>query len=183
MDKWKLVKSETLFKSKWLTLKNNTYDIGDGKIRDDYYHIDRPDYVLIIAEDKDEKIIIIHQYRRGVDEVLYELPAGWVDENETAVQAAERELKEETGFQGKGVLLGTLAAQPGFMSMKANVVLVKIEKEFDSKNPSEDEIIEQSSVSIDQIKQMIVNGEIKDMGFISAISLYLLNHKINKLNL
>lgn len=177
MDKWKLIKSERLFESKWLTLKNNSYDIGGGKIRDDYYHIDRPDYVLIVAEDKDGKIIVIRQYRRGVDEILYELPAGWIDENETAVQAAERELKEETGFQGKGSLLGTLTAQPGFMSMKANVVLVEVEKNFDSKSLSEDETIEQFTFDIDKIKQMIVNGEIKDMGFISAINLYLLNHK------
>ena len=58
MDKWKLIKSEKLFASKWLTLKNNSYDIGNGNIRHDYYHIDRQDYVLVVAEDKDGKIIV-----------------------------------------------------------------------------------------------------------------------------
>jgi ADP-ribose pyrophosphatase len=177
MDKWKLTKSERLFESKWLILKNNSYDIGGGNIRYNYYHIDRPDYILIVAKDKDEKIIVIRQYRRGVDEILYELPAGWIDKNETAVQAAERELQEEIGFQGKGVLLGTLATQPGFMSMKAHVVFVQIEEYFDSKSLSEDEMIEQVSFDIEKIKQMIISGDIKDMGFISAINLYLLNHK------
>ncbi|MFZ2188154.1 MAG: NUDIX hydrolase [Candidatus Moraniibacteriota bacterium] len=177
MEKWKLMKSKKLFESKWLTLKNNSYDIGGGNIRDDYYHIDRPDYVLIVAEDNDEKIIVVRQYRRGVDEILYELPAGWIDKKETVVQAAERELREETGFQGKGVLLGTLATQPGFMSMKAHVVFVKIEGKLNLKSPSEDEVIEQFYFGIEDIKQMITSGDIKDMGFISAINLYLLSHK------
>jgi ADP-ribose pyrophosphatase len=177
MNKWKLVKSKKVFESKWLTLKNISYDFGDGNIHDNYYHVDRPDYVLIVAEDKDGKIIVIRQYRRGVDEILYELPSGWIDKNETEIQAAERELKEETGFQGEGTLLGTLVAQPGFMSMRANVVLIKIEKDFGLKNHSGDEIIERFSFDINQIKQMIVNGEIKDMNFISAINLYLLNLK------
>lgn len=177
MNKWRITKSEKLFESKWLTLKNNSYDIGGGIIRNDYFHIDRPDYVLIIAEDKNGKIAVIQQYRRGVDEILYELPAGWIDENETAVLAAERELKEETGFQGKGTLLGVLAAQPGFMSVRAHVVLINIEKDSNSTSLSEDEIIERFLFDIDQIKQMIATGKIKDMGFISAIHLYLLNRK------
>ncbi|HQG58130.1 MAG TPA: NUDIX hydrolase [Candidatus Dojkabacteria bacterium] len=177
MNKWKLVNSKPVFESKWLTLKNNSYDIGNGDIRQDYYHIDRPDYVLIIAEDKDGKIAVVRQYRRGVDEILFELPAGWIDEGETPVQAAERELKEETGFLGKGILLGKLTPQPGFMSMRANVVLVKIENEFIAKNPSDDEIIERHVFDISKIKDMITNGEIKDMGFVSAVNLYLLSKK------
>lgn len=177
MDKWKLVKSERLFESRWLTLKNNSYDIGDGNVRNDYYHIDRPDYVLIVAEDINGRIAVVRQYRRGVDKILYELPAGWIDKNETAIQAAERELKEETGFQGKGTSLGTLAAQPAFMSMRAHVVLVKVEKDFDTKSLSEDENIERFTFDVEQIKQMIMNGEIEDMGFISAINLHLLNYK------
>ena len=39
----------------------------------------------------------MRQYRRGVDEVVYELPAGWVDAHESPLEAAMRELREETG--------------------------------------------------------------------------------------
>ncbi len=175
MNKWKLISSKTVFESKWLTLKNNSYDVGKEVIRTDYYHVDRSDYVLIIAEDKSEKIVVLRQYRRGVDEILFELPAGWIDEGETPVQAAERELKEEVGFQGKGILLGKLNPQPTFMSMRAYVVLVKIEDKFISENPSDDEIIEKHILDIQKIKTMIKTGEINDMGFVSAINLYLLN--------
>lgn len=182
MEKWKLVTSNVIFESPWLTLRKNSYDIGNGDIRDDYYHIDRPDYVLIIAEDNDKKIIVIRQYRRGVDEVLFELPAGWIEKNETPIQTAERELKEETGFQGKGVLLGTLMPEPGFLSMQAHVVLVKIEKKFDQKSFSEDEKIEQLALDIDQMKRMIANGEIKDMGFVAAMHLYLLRPSAYRLS-
>lgn len=177
MNKWKLISSKPIFESKWLTLKNNSYDIGNGQIRPDYYHIDRPDYVLIIAIDKAGKIAVVRQYRRGVDEILFELPAGWIEKDETPVQAAERELREETGFKGKGVLLGKLNPQPAFMSMRANVVLVQIESEFTAENVSGDEVIEKHLFDINKIKEMITNGEINDMGFVSAINLYLLSKK------
>lgn len=179
MKKWKLIESTKLFESKWLTLKSNSYDIGDGVVRNDYYHIDRPDYVLIVAKKVDEKIVLLRQYRRGVDEVLYELPAGWIDKGETAVQAAEREIKEETGFSGKGVLLGTFVAQPGFMSMRAHIVFVKLDASTSSKDLDEDENNEKYYFSIEQIKKMIVNGEITDMGCISAINLYLLKNSLS----
>lgn len=177
MKKWKLLKSEKLFNSKWISLSKNSYEIN-GKIFDDYYHIDRPDYVLIVAVNEKKEIIIERQYRRGIDEIMLELPSGWIDEGENPVQAAERELQEETGYKGKGEQIGVLKAQPGFMSMKAYVILIRIDKEMGDKSLSSDEIIETFKLPIDKITEMIKNGEITDMNFVSAINLYMIKKKI-----
>jgi len=73
-----------------------------GEIKEDYYHLNRPDYVLVLAVDEQERILLERQYRRGVDEFVYELPAGWLNKGEKPIDAAKRELKEETGAIGDG---------------------------------------------------------------------------------
>jgi ADP-ribose pyrophosphatase len=175
MNKWKLIKSQEIFNSKWLSLLNNSYEVN-GEVRNDYYQINRPDYVLIIAIDQTNNIIVERQYRRGTDEILYELPAGWIDDGETPVEAAKRELLEETGYQGEGELLGVLSAQPAFISMKAHVVLVRLECEIKPTNLSKDEYIEVFKFNTDKIKDMITNREITDMGFVSAMGLLFIKH-------
>ena len=173
MKKWKLVNSKTLLDTKWLTVEQNDYDTGGGVIKKDYYDLKRPDYLLIIGRNKAGHIILERQYRRGVNEVLWELPAGWINKDESPVQAAERELREETGYQGKGKLLGVMVAQPGFMNMRAYVVEVEITGEG-ALDFEHDENIQKKSVPVKKVKDMIRKGEIVDMGFISAVNLFLL---------
>lgn len=175
MKRWKLLDSKTIFDSKWIKLKNQTYDLGNGNVRGDYYEIERDDYSIVIAETEEKKLVVIKQFRRGADDFFYEFPAGMIDENEDPVLAGERELKEETGYYGKGKFLGELYAQPVFTKLKANVICVKVEGHSNTINPSSDELIETYLFSVDEIKEMIRTGKITCMGFVSAFNLYLLN--------
>lgn len=171
MRKWLLKKTKTVFDSKWLKIKANSYELPDGTLAENYYHLDRPDYVLIIAN-RNDQIILERQYRRGVDEFVYELPAGWVEQGETIEETALRELKEETGHTGKATFLGTIYPQPGFSSMKAHVIKIHLDEERNINNLDEDEEIEFEFVSLEKLNLMIKNNEIRDMGLIAAINLY-----------
>ena len=141
-------------------------------IKDTYYHVDKSNYVIIIAEDDSGLINVIRQYRRGTDEIQFELPAGFIDAGETPIEAAERELQEETGCCGQGRFLGRLSAQPGFCSMQAFVVHISVTKAGSPKGAEADENIENYKFSIDEIHRMIKKGEIIDMGFVSAIQIF-----------
>jgi len=110
------------------------------------------------------------------DDYVYELPAGWIEKEEEALTAAVRELEEETGFKGKGKIITNIYPQPGFCSMQAQVVLLNFEEEtLVQQSLSEDENIKFELKNIDEVKQMISSGEIKDMGFLSAFCLYLIS--------
>jgi len=173
MNKWKKINSEIIFVSKWIKLTNNSYDIGDGIIRKDYYNIERSDYAIIIAETREGKIVMIRQYRRGAEDFFFEFPAGMIDKNENPIEAGERELTEETGYFGKGQLLGKLVAQPVFSKMKAHIIKVKIDGWKQIENPSDDEILEVHKFSVSEIKTMICEGKINCMGTVAAFNLNL----------
>src|SRR3989338_83579 len=114
--KWQLVTSKLVFESKWLSVFENDYKLPDGKEVTSYYHLARPNYVLIIAIDKDNNIIVERNYRRGVDDFVYELPAGWLEKKETPDETARRELEEETGYIAEVKTLGEIYPQPSFSS-------------------------------------------------------------------
>lgn len=94
--RWKLIKSKPLLQTKWISILKNDYELPDGKVVEGYYQLERPNYVLIVSIDSKKRLVVERNYRRGVNDFVYELPAGWVDKEESPKEAAERELKEET---------------------------------------------------------------------------------------
>lgn len=174
MKKWKLVKSENVFKTPWLAIDKNSYQLPNGKTVDDFYNLIRPDYVEIIALDKNDHLILEKQYHRGIDQIIYNLPAGWVEKDENPKATVQRELKEETGYFAKSIkLMGILDAQPCFCSMKAYVFLVKIE---DNKKTNQrldkTEDLQTIKLPLKKAYQMIKTGQITDMSTIAALGLY-----------
>lgn len=170
-SKWELVTSVPVFESKWMTIEKRTYRLPTGEVKEDYYHLKRPDYVLVLAIDDKNRILLERQYRRGVDEFVYELPAGWINEGEKPIDAAKRELEEETGAVGQGDQTVEVFPQPGFSSMKAHVAVLSVQSQGEHRREV-DEHMTTEWVDLDKVKQMIKGGEIKDMGFLAAFSVF-----------
>ncbi len=169
--KWKFISSAPVFTSEWLSIQKRSYQLPSGEIGEDYYHLNRPDYVLVVAENDQGRILLERQYRRGVNDFIYELPAGWIDEGEKPIDAAKRELQEETGLLGVGDTLFEIYPQPGFSSMKAYVVALKVHSQGRHSHVS-DEHITSEWVEKSRLREMIKSGKIKDMGLLSALSVY-----------
>ena len=170
--KWKLLESKPVYESKWMSIFNNTYKLPDGSVGKDYLHLSKSDYVLIVAIDNNKNIILERNYRRGVNDFVYELPAGWVEEGESPKEAAEREFKEETGYEGKFEILGEIYPQPSFSSMRAYVAFAKVTTENKVEQKlGHDELIDIELINISDFEKKIKRGKIKDMGLLSAIKL------------
>ncbi len=98
--KWEVLKSEYLFREPWLTARRDHVKLPSGAELEKYYVLEYPEFCNVIAITKDGKMILERQYRHARGLVGYEIPAGCVEEGETPLQAAKRELYEETGYVG-----------------------------------------------------------------------------------
>jgi len=101
--KWKILESEYLVNNKWISLKKEKCHLPNGTIIDDYYIAEKNDSIMIFAVTKDNKILMVSQYKHGAQEVVLELPAGYIDKDETPEQTATRELLEETGYKANAL--------------------------------------------------------------------------------
>lgn len=97
---WKIINSTYPFTCPWLTVRKDEVQLPNGITIPDFYVTEAPDWVNVIAVTKEGKYIIEEQYRHGIQQVCFELCAGMVDEGESPLEAAQRELLEETGYAG-----------------------------------------------------------------------------------
>lgn len=98
---WKVLTSKVLqFNPPWLNLRQETVELPGGVQIPTWYLNDFPDWISVIAITKDGHFVLESQYRHGVKDTFYELCGGVIDEGETPLEAAKRELLEETGFGG-----------------------------------------------------------------------------------
>ena len=95
MMKWEILSSDYLLKSKWLTVRKDYVRMPSGIEMDDYYVLEYPDWINVIAITEDGKFVIERQYRHGTQSVDYELCAGTIEDGETPQEALAREIREE----------------------------------------------------------------------------------------
>lgn len=97
----------------YFRLLKKSYVTANGRVIPNYYLLDNPNWVNVVALTKNFEMILIKQFRPGVDRMITGLPAGCIDHNEDPEVAAMRELKEESGYTAqKLILLSTQYANP-----------------------------------------------------------------------
>ena len=98
--KWEILSSEYLIRRPWLTARRDHVKLPTGVENKEYYILEYPDWVNVIAITKEGEFVMIRQYRHGLGETRYELSAGVCEEGEDPMESARRELYEETGYGG-----------------------------------------------------------------------------------
>lgn len=101
---WKLLKSEYLVQDRWLSLRADTCQLPNGRTIAPYYVLEYPPWVNVVALTPDHYVVLVCQYRHGVQQTVLELPSGTVEPTDASPLAAvQRELLEETGYTSQDV--------------------------------------------------------------------------------
>ncbi|HEX7175097.1 MAG TPA: NUDIX hydrolase [Pyrinomonadaceae bacterium] len=92
----------------------------------DFYVIEAPDWINVIPLTADERVVMIEQYRHGIEGVTLEIPGGMVDPGETPRETAAREMLEETGYAARElVALGSLHPNPAIQNNRIHTFLAR----------------------------------------------------------
>src|SRR5580692_10995650 len=124
--------------------------------------VQHPGSAVVMPVDQKNRVLLVRQYRLPVGKFLWELTAGRVDEGETPLQAARRELAEETGYRAKKFKkIAEFYPSPGFLEEKMTIYLAK-ELTAGEQTPMEDERIQTAWYSAREIDGLIEAGKILD---------------------
>lgn len=167
----KTLKSERIYEGKVINLRVDTVELPNQKYSKREI-VEHSGAVGILGITKDNKIILVKQFRKPVEEVLLEIPAGKIEANESPENCALRELKEETGFSTNNMKkILEFFTTPGFSNEIIHIYLATDLQEGVS-NPDEDEYIETVYLTLNESLEKIIKGEIKDSKTIISILTY-----------
>lgn len=131
-----------------------------------------PGAVVIVPVLDDGRLVLIRNYRIAVDERLWELPAGKLEEGEEPQHAAARELEEETGFRpGRVRPLATFFSSPGFADELIHAFVAE-DLAFVGQNLEPGEEIDVSELARGEVLAMIADGRIRDGKTIAAVLMW-----------
>lgn len=159
---WRTLGSEYLIRRPWLTARRDTVELPDGTVNDEYYVLEYPDWINVIAVTGGGQYVFVRQYRHGIGQTCHEIVAGVIESGEQPEAAARRELAEETGYGG-GVWTELMVISPN-ASTVTNVthcfLAVGVEL-MGSQHLDKTEDIEVCLFSRDEVRQMLERGDIK----------------------
>jgi len=164
----KFISTKSVFRGKVLHLDIDNVELPNGKLAEREI-VRHPGAVAILAVTTDKKVILIRQFRRAVNRITIEIPAGKLEKNEDPLDCAFRELKEETGYIATSMKkISQIYTSPGF----ANEIIHIYKAEGLQKgvsNPDDDEFVEMIELSLAEIDELIIRGEIMDSKTLIAL--------------
>ena len=163
----KTLKSEKIYKGAIINLRRDKVTVQGGTSYREI--IEHNGGAVIAALTEDKKLVMVRQYRKPADKVMLEVPAGKIDPGEQPLDAAVRELKEETGYTAAKVeFLTQFYPSVGYseevLYLYLCTGLTPGETNFD-----ENEAIDIEEVELDRLFKMAMSGEIDDAKTLIAI--------------
>ncbi len=149
-------------------LKNKIFTVAEEKATDPSgfeikrFIVRHPGSAVMMAVDDRQRVLLVKQFRLPAERELWELPAGRVDPGESPLEAAKRELREETGYAAKKwVKLASFWATPGYVDEKMNLFLA-LDLTAGEQQPMDDERIQIRWFSKTELGDLIGAGKILD---------------------
>ncbi len=166
----RVISSRRIYDGRISSLREDTVELPNGRtaLREIVEHAP---VVALVPIDENRNVVLVRQYRLAAGEALLEIPAGLIDDGESVEAAAQRELREETGYRAAELrYLTGFFVSPGFCTEFVHVFLATglSESPLDG---DEDEDITVERILLAEAVRLVASGEIKDAKSIVGILL------------
>lgn len=158
---YKTLSSKIVHQNPWFKVRCDRLIRPDGS-KGEFYVVSKVPFVAVAPIDAQNNIYLVGQYRYAVKKYSWEIPQGNIDENETPLKAAKRELLEETGIIAKKwTKIGCFTLAGGHHNQICHVFLAQ-KLSCGSNNPDAGEFLKIKKLPLKKFEQLIKSGKIHD---------------------
>lgn len=177
----KTIKTEKIFTGKVISLQVEDVELPNGKTSKREI-IKHPGAVAVLAVTEENKIVMVEQYRKALDKIIAEIPAGKLEEGEKPSVCAERELEEETGYGCTEMeWLISFYTSPGFADELVHLYIAKgLKKKENAASPDEDEFVNLLEVTLEEAISLLEEQKVYDAKTAYAIQYLQLQEALKK---
>ena len=168
-ETWKRVASEKVADCRIFRVRQDVCRRESDGFEANFFCLENPDWVNVIALTRENEVILIEQFRHGIEQITLEIPGGMVDDGEKPQMAAQRELLEETGFSSNEfILLGKSHPNPAINNnLVYHYLAVDCEKTQETSFDDHESVVTKL-VSLDNVDELVAKGEITHSLVIAA---------------
>ena len=167
---WKILDETTVIKDSWIDMRASTCQLPGGMVIAPFYVNHLPDFAVVVAVTPEHRVIMVRQYRHGVEKVLLELPAGCIEAGEDPRDGAARELLEETGYKaGSLEFLFKIAPNASNCTSYAQCYLARNVFPAAPQNLDETEALEVVELEGEEVKRLLREGGVEQAVHVAAL--------------
>lgn len=185
---WEEVRMEHIVQDEWIDFRRSAWKFPDGSVFEPFYSYSRRDYVVIVASDTGGNYLCVKQFRPGIKQVTTEFPAGGIERKdgkeygssqnsgnvqdisaEDALEAAKRELLEETGYESdEWSPLLTIPSNATIADNYAHIFMAKNCRKVSGQDLDDTEFLNVVKLPAEKIEKMIETGQFQQAIHITA---------------
>ena len=172
MKPWKTNTRQTVLDEQpWLVVEHHTVELPDGRLLPNWPWIITPDYINVVAVTEDEHFLCFRQVKYGIDGATLAVVGGYIKEGEAPLEAAQRELLEETGYESADWLsLGSYLVDPNRGIATGHLFLARQARYVTPRDADDLEEQELLLLTRAEIENALEQGKIRVLSWAAAVA-------------